>query len=199
MRINCCTIAWAMATLLSAGPLIAQTYETSFEDLTGETEFFIGPAHFTGGIAQTIGVPAFYSDGLRAWMIDGQGTGLVDFGPGALDVSFQARGSADGDLVITPLDAAGGDPVGSPFTVSGTDFVAVDFTAQSLGQPITHLSFENTGAAGNFAAVDEFAFTAIPEPATWTMCLIGMLCAASVLLFRPQSCAMARVGSLRRK
>lgn len=176
----------ALAALV-ATPLISaaaaalpedQTFFTDFEDVFPNTSpgeiIVVGVSPETaelGGDAfgGRIGVAALYHSGVRSWMVQANGTGVIHFETDADTVEFYAKvlASATGDTVITAFDAFDGI-VDGPVTISpGTGWQLVSLTGG-----IARIDVENLDAA-ELNGVDDFGYTSAPEPSAVLMLLSG--------------------------
>ncbi len=171
------TLAFGLtAVLLLAVPLQAapedQDVFTNFETINTTTgaPFSIGTspesATFSGdGFSGVAGIGELYRSGNHAWMINPGGTGTVEFETNAATVEFwtRLRTGADGSSVYTAYDDA--DQVVDTLTISTPGaFQLVSFTGN-----IDHIEVVNNATtAGNrlMNSIDDFGYTAVPEPST---------------------------------
>jgi hypothetical protein len=87
--------------------------------------------------------------------------------------SIQLTGSLGGDAFFTPayLNSA---PAGQPGSFSGWSLANFTFTANATSEVLSFLAVGTPG--GNlppFALLDGVSLTAVPEPSTWAMMLLG--------------------------
>ena len=87
--------------------------------------------------------------------------------------TIQLTGSFGGDSFDTPV-YANTNPTGTPGSFSGWTLETFDFTATATSET---LSFLAVGSPANnlppFALLDGVSLTAVPEPSTWAMMLVG--------------------------
>lgn len=97
--------------------------------------------------------------------------GRVDFDLNAAEVEFFARThpDADGNTVISAFDDAN-NQIGSDVTLTpGDGFALVSFSGS-----IDHILVDNQ-ATNIMNAVDDFGFTAIPEPSTLLLGSVALM------------------------
>ena len=156
---------------------------TLFEDFesiggtlpSGETDFDVGTANFTGGISGVARIPELYKSGDHAWMVFGGETGTIQFGPNTTEVSFYAKAfsEADGDSVITAFDSAGAEL--KKMTINPSD-PFTKFTVTGLIDRIEYANNDSDNTRMN--SLDDFSVTAIPVPAAFwlfTTALLGII------------------------
>ena len=150
----------------------------SFDTMPGDT-FSLGTAPqvstFSGdAFAGVAGIGELYFSGLRAWMVNPGGTGVIEFDTNAATVEFwtRIRTGATGPSVYTAFDDL--DQVISEETVSTPGpFQLLSFTGN-----IARIEIRNNAAgAGMMNSVDDFGFTPIPEP---TAIVLGFLAIATL-------------------
>jgi hypothetical protein len=166
-------IAALLALLLSALPAAAEPEDqavwTDFEDVFPNT---LPGVIITVGVSPDsadlggdafggrIGVVALYHSGLRSWMVETNGTGVITFETDADVVEFYARvlSSATGDTVITAFDAL-------DVIVDGPDLVKPNSGWQliTLTGGIARIDVVNLDGA-QMNGIDDFGFTPLPEP-----------------------------------
>jgi hypothetical protein len=163
----------SLASLLLASPAPAAPQDldffTNFEDVSPNTtigeiiEVGISPelaelgGDAFGGFTGTL---QLYHSGLRAWMVIENGTGLINFETDAAEVQFwaTAHSLANGNTVITAFDSSSA-VVGTPVTLTpGSGFQLVTLTGA-----IATIEVVNN-ASNNMNGIDDFGFTAVPEP-----------------------------------
>jgi hypothetical protein len=166
-------VAVQLVLLLSALPAAAlpedQAVFTDFEDVSPNTVpgeiIVVGISPDSadlGGDAfgGRIGVLSLYHSGVRAWMVQANGTGVIVFESDADVVEFYARvlSSATGETVITAFDALD-VIVDGPVTINpGTGWQLVSLTGGISRIDVVNLD----GAQLN--GIDDFGFTPLPEP-----------------------------------
>jgi hypothetical protein len=176
----------ALAILLAA-PLVVTPADAAPEDLDFFTDFEdVNPNTSPGeiivvGVSPTaanlggdafggrIGVAALYHSGVRSWMVQTSGTGLITFETEAAIVEFWARvrSVASSDTIITAFDSSDAI-VDGPVTVSpGTGWQLVSLTGD-----IASIEVENLDAT-EMNGIDDFGFTPVPEPSAGLMLLSG--------------------------
>ncbi len=165
-------IAALLGLLLLAAPAAAlpedQSVFTDFENvpntISGEI-IIVGVSPDSadlGGDAfgGRIGVTALYHSGVRSWMVEANGTGVITFETDADVVEFYARVlfTATGNTVITAFDAFD-VIVDVPVAVMpGTGWKLISFTGGIARIDVVNLD----GAQLN--GIDDFGFTPLPEP-----------------------------------
>jgi len=175
-------IAALLALLLLAAPAAAlpedQTVFTSFEDVFPNT---IPGEIITVGVSPDsadlggdafggrIGVLALYHSGVRSWMVEANGTGVITFETDADVVEFYARvlSSATGDTVITAFDAFDVIVDGPVIVAPGTGWQLISLTGGIARVDVVNLD----GAQLN--GLDDFGFTPLPEPGATLMLVSG--------------------------
>jgi len=166
-------VAALSVLLLSALPAAAlpedQTVFTNFEDVSPNTVpgeiIVVGISPDSadlGGDAfgGRIGVRTLYHSGVRSWMVEANGTGVITFETEGDVVEFYARvlSSAAGETIITAFDAFD-VIVDGPVTVEpGTGWQLVSLTGGIARIDVVNLD----GAQLN--GIDDFGFTPLPEP-----------------------------------
>lgn len=175
-----------LPTLAAAQTMISPGDQSLFEDFesftaggSGSPEIFErfdtpDAVTFSGGWSGFAGVGAFYHSGVRAWMVQPQGSGastgegVIAFETPAANVSFfLASGdgtgeyevfSDSGDSLFSMTDSLLTDirPAASP------DFVSLDASFLGASEGIGRIEFRSSGSP---LAVDDFGYTPIPEPA----------------------------------
>ena len=171
-------------------PRVYAVNPADFDSFTGfdtfqATDFTIGPtglndsgpdnARFRDGFADQFLGGQFYESSVGAWLIDGVQTGVVDFeNNNAASVAFVAR-SGPGDLVIRAFDD-GDNPIGDEVRILGsnTAFEEVTFTGSIDRIELANLS-PLVGGNSDLAAIDDFGFTTVPEPASMVVLGLGGL------------------------
>jgi len=99
----------------------------------------------------------------------GQFSSTQSFAPGTYTLSFALGGTSRGDNDTTTITL--GDWSTSIALLSGASLANHSYTFTTTGG---QLSFLDTGANGNVGNIlDNVALTAVPEPATWAMMLLG--------------------------
>jgi hypothetical protein len=166
-------VATLLALLLSALPAAAlpedQTVFTDFEDVFPNTVpgeiIVVGVSPDSadlGGDAfgGRIGVGTLYHSGLRSWMVEANGTGVITFETDGDVVEFYARvlSSATGETVITAFDALDVIVDGPVVVEPGTGWQLVSLTGGIARIDVVNLD----GAQLN--GIDDFGFTPLPEP-----------------------------------
>src|ERR1700677_190610 len=128
-------------------------------------------------------------DGSVPGTVTGEITGLADAGTSsATHVFIDSFPSALGLSLTTPFDTIGDSALNS-FTVSngqitGGEYFSVGVGVYELGiNPISNNFLESVSSNGEVHNSDGLAglsFTAVPEPSTWAMMILGFaaLCAA---------------------
>lgn len=154
-------VAYILGAALSGNALAEpeeQTEFTDFESIDADT-FDIGAgdvtANFSGGFSATVGNTELYRSGLFAWMVNGGGTGQIEFTDSVGVVEFYARTdpTADGTSVLTAFDDQGVQ-VGDSVTLNpGDPFQLVSFTG-----PLQRIEFTNN-ASSALNAIDDFGFS----------------------------------------
>lgn len=170
-----------VGTLLAAMMLISspttawpdpqdQMFFSDFEGIVPNTQvgqpFDVGE----GGTVATLGGDAFagiigltqlYHSGVKAWMVNPQGTGTITFSTSAAAVEFFARtnSSANGNTVITAFDDSG-NLIGDPIMIGLAD----GWQLISLTGSIERIEVENLASGSNrINAIDDFGFTPVEE------------------------------------
>jgi len=165
------TAALLLAAQLQAAPEDQDVF-TDFESInTSAGELFsIGTspesATFNGdGFSGVAGIGELYRSGNHAWMINPGGTGVVEFETNAATVEFwtRIRSGADGSSVYTAFDDAG----------QVVDTLTIDtpgaFQLVSFNGDIDRIEIVNNATtAGDrlMNSIDDFGYTAVPEPST---------------------------------
>ena len=110
--------------------------------------------------AGRIGTIALYHSGVRSWMINGLGTGVMTFDLPASTVEFWARTgtAASSDASIRVYDSA------NELIDTGSVLEPLPWQLFSFSGNIKRIEIENPDAA--MMAIDDFGFTSIPAPAT---------------------------------
>ena len=128
---------------------------------SGETNFNIGTANFTGGVSGIARIPELYKSGNHAWMVKGRETGIIQFGPNTTEVSFYAKAfsGADNSSVITAFDNANNVIDSLTLTASGP---FTKFTATGLINRIEFFNNDSDGTRMN--SLDDFSVTTVPVP-----------------------------------
>jgi PEP-CTERM motif len=127
-----------------------------------------GDPNFTGALTQTItgltsGVEyqlSFYWAGAELFNRTGY-------------TSIQLTGSFGGDSFATPV-YPNSNPAGTPGSFSGWTPETFDFVATSSSEVLSFLAVGSPAAnLPPFALLDGVSLTAVPEPSTWAMMLVG--------------------------
>ena len=172
-------VALSMATACMAAPGDLEVF-TDFEGIdtnVGEP-FDVGVApelaEFSGDAFSAFeGILELYHSGVYAWMVNPGGTGLIDFQTPAGEVQFYARliSTANDSTVITAFDETN-QPINSITLDDPTaDFQLISFTGE-----IDYIQVVNQATGvGQMNSIDDFGFTAIPEPSTLVLALLGMV------------------------
>lgn len=147
-----------ISLLLSAAS--AQDVFTSFEFDNATGNFSIGPspfdATFDNGIAQSIGVPAIYNSGARAWMIDVGQVGEVTFGTPAEQLDFFVRDQfANINGVCKVFDTTGVEV--ASFNSSSAAFLHVQLQAPINGPFYDKITLTHNGPSG-WTVIDDFSY-----------------------------------------
>ena len=133
-------------------------------------------ATFSGdGFSGVAGIGELYFSGSHAWMVNPGGTGVIDFETNAATVEFwtRIRTGADGSSVYTAYDDT--DQVIDTLTISSpAAFQLVSFTGSIDRIEVVN----NATTAGDrlMNSIDNFGYTAVPEPSTIVLG-IGMMLA----------------------
>jgi hypothetical protein len=166
-------VAALLALLLSAPPAAAlpedQAVFTDFEDVFPNTIpgeiIVVGVSPDSadlGGDAfgGRIGVGPLYHSGVRSWMVEANGTGVITFETDGDVVEFYARvlSSATGETVITAFDAFDVIVDGPVSVEPGTGWQLISLTGGIARIDVVNLD----GAQLN--GIDDFGFTPLPEP-----------------------------------
>ena len=122
--------------------------------------------------AGIVGDTALYHSGVRAWMVLENSTAFIDFfenNAASVEFFIRTHPLADGDTVVTAFDDAA-EVIGTPITIPAgfsdpADPLGLGFTLVSLTGNIDHLTIQNN-ATNRLNGLDDFGFTAIPEPGT---------------------------------
>jgi hypothetical protein len=162
-----------LALLLFAAPAAAlpedQAVFTDFEDVFPNTVpgeiIVVGVSPDSADLGGNafggrIGVGALYHSGIRAWMVEANGTGKITFETDAGKVEFYARvlPGVTGQTVITAFDAFDvivDDPVAIE---PGTGWILISLTGGIARIDVVNLD----GAQLN--GIDDFGYTPLPEP-----------------------------------
>jgi len=150
-------------------------------------------ATFTGGSNVFEGVPGLYSDGIRAWKVSGSdGTGVIDFGAPATDVSFFAAIGPQSQGMISVLDSSGVElesaivtstdmsDAGAFFSFSGSDIGSIEVAPSA-------------GFSGQEVYIDGFSATVTPAPGALGIMGLGGIAAMRRRRERRQTGAMLRI------
>ena len=107
-----------------------------------------------------IGAPALYHSGVRSWMVEANGIGVITFETDADVVEFYARvlPGATGNTVITAFDAFDVIVDGPATVVPGSGWQLI-----SLSGGIARVDVVNLDGA-QLNGIDDFGFTPLPEP-----------------------------------
>jgi len=166
-------IAAPFALLVFAAPAAAlpqdQEVFTNFEDVFPNTIpgeiIVVGVSPRSadlGGDAfgGRLNIPALYHTGVRSWMVQPNGTGVMSFETDADVVEFYARvlSSATSNTVITAFDALDVIVDGPVIVQPGTGWQLI-----SLSGGIAEIDVENLDGA-QMNGIDNFGFTPLPEP-----------------------------------
>jgi hypothetical protein len=166
-------IAALFALLLFATPVAAlpedQTVFTDFEDVNPNTNpgeiIVVGVSPDSadlGGDAfgGRIGAGVLYHSGVRSWMVEANGIGVVTFEADVDVVEFYARvrSSATEGTVITAFDAFDVIIDGPVSVEPGTGWQLI-----SLSGGIARIDVVNLDG-GQLNGIDDFGFTPLPEP-----------------------------------
>ena len=156
----------------------------NFDGITPNTEvgvpFDVGvtpnTATFSGdGFAGVANIGELYFSGIRAWMVNPSGTGVVTFETNAAVVEFwtRLRTGANGSSVYTAYDD--NDQVINAVTINTPGpFQLVSFTGD-----IDRIEVVNNATGnGQMNSIDDFGFTPVPEPATAVM--LGLIALAAL-------------------
>jgi hypothetical protein len=135
-------------------------------------------AEFGGdAFAGRLFVAALYHSGVRSWMVQGNGLGVIEFvTTDATLVEFWARvrSAATGNTVITAFDALD-VIVDGPVTISpGTGWQLVSLTGSIARVDVVNLD------ANEINGIDDFGFSTLPEPGAamtliWGVALLGVI------------------------
>ena len=135
--------------------------------ITPETATFTGEDQFAG----FAGIGELYNSGIRAWMLPAGSTAEIRFDElNAAVVEFYARtrSTANGSTLITAL--ADDDSVIDSVVLSAGD----PFQLVSFNGDINRITLANQASGdSNQMAIDDFGFTAVPEPTTLAIALSG--------------------------
>ena len=166
-----------LTSVASAAPMDLDVF-TDFEEFIPNTvlgvPFDIGltpeRATFSGdALAGFLTISELYHSGVRAWMVAPSGTGTITFETNAAEVEFWARtrSFATGSTVITAFDDVGA-------VIDTVTLTAIDlFQLISFSGSIDHIDVVNNDS-GFMNSIDDFGFTAIPEPSTFVLTAIGL-------------------------
>ena len=172
------------AAQLQAAPELQDVF-TDFQTISTSTgeEFSIGTsptsATFSGdGFSGVAGIGELYHSGSHAWMINPSGTGVIRFETNAAVVEFwtRIRSGADGSSVYTAFDDA--DQVVDTLTIDTPGaFQLVSFAGNIDRIEVVN----NATTAGDrlMNSIDDFGYTAVPEPATLLLGLSSLLAFAA--------------------
>jgi hypothetical protein len=176
----------ALAALLAV-PLFAaradalpedQDFFTDFENVNPNTApgdiIAVGVSPTTANLGGNafggrIGLAALYHSGVRSWMVQVNGTGVITFETDAAVVEFWARvlSTANDDTVITAFDGLGA-AIGSDVTLSpGSGWQLVSLTGNIASIEVVNF------ATDDMNGIDDFGFTPVPEPGALLMLLSG--------------------------
>jgi hypothetical protein len=165
---------------LSSGAIAGTSVFTDFEDITPNTpiggSFDVATATFSGvgNFAGVVGEGELYHSGIRAWMVQGEGIGRVDFAGGASLVEFwgivDPKASANASIsAFTADDVQIGT---SASIVVGDEFTFYNFTGD-----ISYILFDHSGALNEptgMISIDDFGFN--PVPASGTVSAFAAVC-----------------------
>ncbi len=171
-----------------AAPTDLSIYE-SFEGISPNTSpgvsFDIGnpleKATFSGNaFAGVVGQGVLYNQsvtpGNKSWMVMEGSIGRIDFDINAAEVEFFARAhpSADGNTIIRAFDSSN-TLIGSEVSIlPGEEFASVSFSGN-----IDYILVDNQ-ATNIMNGIDDFGFTAVPEPSSILLGGIALLGAVVV-------------------
>lgn len=150
---------WVMTIGLIAAPgaiLAQETTTINFDDKSGQTEFSEGGANFSGGIAQTEGIPALYSSGAFAYSIEtDEDVGEVVFDQPVDNVRFffvHEAGAATG--TATAFNATNNEIAMVNSNAPTTFADPNNFVTMDPAQSIARVEFRGAGLM-----IDDFSFT----------------------------------------
>jgi hypothetical protein len=182
MKITLITTAVILSTsgLAHADPSLLDVF-TDFEGIIPNTApgdiINVGDAAFSGpgSFAGFLGEPELYFSGLRAWMVQGQSVGRVDFAAGASLVEFWAIADpeATADASISAYDSSG-DIIGmAQSLVVGNAFELFSFSGD-----ISYILFDHTAADNTpigMISIDDFGYNPVPTPSSIALLGLGAM------------------------
>jgi hypothetical protein len=170
-----------LAALLGLGAALpANAGTVTFDDSVGNsllfTQFIAGQGFTDQGLTFTVG-----SSGLEyVWSGDspnsnGTNNLIFGFGPSDSDIITLAGGGAFNlismDIAISWYDPNSTDTItinGSPLTITTT------LTTYALNlDGVTSVVISGLGSGAGYWTADNVAYSAVPEPSTWAMMLVG--------------------------
>ena len=183
ITLTCLAISAGQADAAPQDQAVFSDFESFNPNTAFGASFSIGSspekATFGGdGFAGAVGNFSLYNSGVRAWMIVENGTGSVDFETNAATVEFMTRliDGANGSSVYTAYDDAN-QVIDSVTIDTPGAFQLVSFTGNIDRLEIVN----NATGAGQMNSIDDFGFTAIPEPSSL---VLGLGAVAGIFMNR---------------
>ncbi len=101
----------------------------------------------------------------------GQLTSTGTFGPGLYTLTFDLAGNRRGATDQTTVVTLGSTAVASITDASGVGFTSYSFTFTTTGGQLVFTELGPSDQQGNI--LDNVVLTAVPEPSTWAMMVLG--------------------------
>ena len=143
-----------------------------------QEQSFDGPAYSAGPDA-LFAINGSFVGSFGRTLADTSDVATITFSSPASTVSFNAADRANGTPRILVFDDALNELANIQITAtSNRDAESLlTFNAADLGAPISSIQIDNAGPAGNppyVTAIDSFSATAIPEPSTAILGILGL-------------------------
>ena len=103
----------------------------------------------------------------------GQLTSAASFGAGTYNLTFDLAGNQRGQVAQTTQITLGADLVDAILLASGAGFTTYSFTFTTAGGNLHFTELGPSDQQGNL--LDNVVLTAVPEPATWAMMILGFM------------------------
>lgn len=109
---------------------------------------------------------------------------ILTFGAGTYTLSFDLGGNARGAANQTTVVSLGGTTIASLDLASSDALTNHTFTFTTAGGTLTFADLGPSDQQGNI--LDNVSLSAVPEPATWAMMLLGFFGLGAMLRSRPK-------------